>query len=214
MVTDIRDPEWWEGYREIGKDGVLDWDENATKAFFPRGFVEVVWCEALFTEAGGLGINFGAAPNTRGRLCFTIHQFDPGACAVHAPKLREGMGLDTVNGKPALGMTKGELLKAIAVRPLLLSFVSSADELYDTSAEFSAKVLYDYDGLENHGDGYLTIKRGQLVNVTSTEDDWWEGYCTLNPFAKGVFPASFVELLSQESTASVLTQNAQREVRV
>ena len=44
--------------REIGKDGVLDWDENATKAFFPRGFVEVVWCEALFTEAGGLGINF------------------------------------------------------------------------------------------------------------------------------------------------------------
>jgi len=68
-----------------------------------------------------------------------------------------------VNGKPALGMTKGELLKAIAVRPLLISFVGSAHELYDTSAEFAAKVLYDYDGVANHGDGYLTVKAAAIL---------------------------------------------------
>jgi len=46
-----------------------------------------------------------------------------------------------------------------------------------------------------------------MLNVTDTDDEWWEGYCTLNPFVKGVFPASFVELLVQESTASVLKQS-------
>ena len=86
MVTDIRHPEWWEGYRETSKDGQLDWDENATRAFFPRSFVEVAWCEALFTEAGPLGVQFVAAPNRRGRTCYCIHELKPGSAADVHPR--------------------------------------------------------------------------------------------------------------------------------
>jgi hypothetical protein len=44
--------------------------------------VQVIWCEALFKSAGGLGINFAAEPNARGRLCFTVYHVDPVMCKV------------------------------------------------------------------------------------------------------------------------------------
>eukprot|EP01045_Picozoa_sp_COSAG04_P014579 COSAG04_NODE_1100_length_8253_cov_31.916728_4_plen_941_part_00 len=216
MVTDIRHPEWWEGYRETSKDGQLDWDENATRAFFPRSFVEVVWCEALFTEAGPLGVQFVAAPNRRGRTCYCIHELKPGSAAdVHASqdgvhhKLKIGMALDTVNGDAALGMSKEELMSALAVRPLLLSFVPTVDDLLDTSWQFAAKALYDYDGARNHGEGYLTVKRGQTLVVTSSgEEDWWEGYCTLLPHVRGLFPSAFVQLLADDDTERAVKSGA------
>ena len=37
-------------------------------------------------------------------------------------------------------MSKAEMLKAISVRPLLLSFVRGVEDLYDTSTEQPAKV--------------------------------------------------------------------------
>lgn len=123
MVTDISDSQWWEGYREISIDGELDWEEAANRAFFPRAFTEVIWCECLFVGAERLGITFAAAPNSRGHTCFTVHQIDQVACKAHAAKLKVGTALDTINGTPSLGMTKSEMLKAIRVRPLLLRFV-------------------------------------------------------------------------------------------
>jgi hypothetical protein len=47
----IRDEGWWEGYREIGKDGVLDWEENASRAFFPRSYTEVSACMLACLES-------------------------------------------------------------------------------------------------------------------------------------------------------------------
>ena len=64
------------------------------------------------------------------------------ACKAHAPKLSVGMALDTINGAPSLGMTKSEMLKAIGVRPLLLSFVRSIEDIFDNSNEQPAKTLY------------------------------------------------------------------------
>ena len=102
MVTDVSDSQWWEGYREISADGVLDWEEHATRAFFPRAFTQVVslslslipraftqvvWCECLFRASSRLGITFAAGANSRGRTCYTIHEIDPVACKAHAPKL-------------------------------------------------------------------------------------------------------------------------------
>ena len=50
--------------------------------------------------------------------------------------------MDTINGAPSLGMTKSEMLKAIGVRPLLLSFVRSIEDIFDNSNEQPAKVLH------------------------------------------------------------------------
>lgn len=44
---------------------------------------------------------------------------------------------------------------------------------------------------------------GDVVNVLESSDEkWWYGYSTQNPHVRGLFPASFVELITMEQGAA------------
>jgi|EP01046_Picozoa_sp_COSAG06_P056614 hypothetical protein len=60
-------------------------------------------------------------------------------------------------------MSKAEMLKAISVRPLLLSFVRAVEDLYDTSTEQPAKVCGNASFSElfdSYSKRYLFTKTG------------------------------------------------------
>uniref|UniRef100_A0A8C4SC15 Arf-GAP with SH3 domain, ANK repeat and PH domain-containing protein 3 n=1 Tax=Erpetoichthys calabaricus TaxID=27687 RepID=A0A8C4SC15_ERPCA len=53
-----------------------------------------------------------------------------------------------------------------------------------------------YDCIADHSDE-LTFKEGEVIVVTAEEDaDWWMGYIEAEPYKRGLFPASFVHILS------------------
>ncbi|XP_066558255.1 arf-GAP with SH3 domain, ANK repeat and PH domain-containing protein 1 [Amia ocellicauda] len=58
-----------------------------------------------------------------------------------------------------------------------------------------AKAIYDC--VADHHDE-LTFNEGEVLVVLEEEDaDWWMGYVEGHPYKKGLFPASFVQILSE-----------------
>ena len=69
-----------------------------------------------------------------------------------------------------------------------LTLVSSGRRPRPASQTKKAKCVFDY---EAENDDELTLAEGDIVNITSQEDEgWWEG--ELNG-KKGWFPSNFVE---------------------
>ncbi|KAJ3107120.1 hypothetical protein HDU97_004813 [Phlyctochytrium planicorne] len=58
------------------------------------------------------------------------------------------------------------------------------------------KVLYDF---EAEGPGELSIRSGDIINVTVEIDDgWWEGELTDGSGAGGMFPSNYVEVIDDQ----------------
>ncbi|KAJ3101242.1 hypothetical protein HDU96_010078, partial [Phlyctochytrium bullatum] len=62
------------------------------------------------------------------------------------------------------------------------------------------RVLYDFDA---EGPGELSIRSGDIINVTVEIDDgWWEGELADAPGSGGMFPSNYVEVIEDYSQGS------------
>lgn len=59
---------------------------------------------------------------------------------------------------------------------------------------FSVKVLFDYTPEPARRQEELTIKTGDIINVISSDGDWWEGKLGNR---QGFFPGNYVEKIQQ-----------------
>ncbi|KAJ3209855.1 Endophilin-A2 [Dinochytrium kinnereticum] len=63
------------------------------------------------------------------------------------------------------------------------------------------KVLYDFDA---EGPGELSIRSGDIINVTVEIDEgWWEGELTDGSGAGGMFPSNYVEVIEEHASIRV-----------